>query len=72
IPDNSVVVGVPGRIISREGKKIPKIDLDHADLPDPIANLIKMLEERITNLEQKEIEEFEELKEEFYDFGAGI
>ncbi|MHA1384330.1 MAG: serine O-acetyltransferase [Candidatus Helarchaeota archaeon] len=72
IPDNSVVVGVPGRIISREGKKIPKIDLDHADLPDPIVNLIKMLEERITNLEQKEIEEFEELKDEFYDFGAGI
>lgn len=72
IPDNSVVVGVPGRIISRDGIKIPKIDLDHADLPDPIANLIKALEERIENLEQKEYENIEELKEEFYLEGGGI
>ncbi|NVM02034.1 MAG: serine O-acetyltransferase [Candidatus Helarchaeota archaeon] len=68
IPENSVVVGVPGRIISRNGKKIPRIDLDHADLPDPIINLIKKLEERIINLEQQNEEDFEE----FYSYGEGI
>ncbi len=72
IPDNAVVVGVPGRIISREGKKIPRIDLDHADLPDPIVNLIKRLEERIINLEHKTTEDEEELGEEFFDYGGGI
>ncbi|MFX1450961.1 MAG: serine O-acetyltransferase EpsC [Promethearchaeota archaeon] len=72
IPDNSVVVGVPGRIISRNGKVIPRIDLDHADLPDPIINLMKKLEERIISLEQKKEEDFEELSEEFFSNGEGI
>ncbi len=53
IPDNSVVVGVPGRIVAREGKKIPKVDLHHADLPDPIVEIISKLEEKIEKLEKK-------------------
>ncbi|MFX0135207.1 MAG: serine O-acetyltransferase [Candidatus Hodarchaeota archaeon] len=72
IPDNSVVVGVPGRIISRAGKIIPRIDLDHADLPDPVVNLIKKLEERIMNLERKSEEDIGELGEEFFYYGEGI
>lgn len=71
IPDNSVVVGVPGRIVSRDGVEIPKIDLEHADLPDPIINLIKKLEDRIANLEQKGKEDINELREEYY-YGEGI
>lgn len=53
IPDNSVVVGVPGRIIAREGEKIPYIDLEHGKLPDPVTDLIKKLEARIEELERK-------------------
>ena len=35
VPPNSVVVGVPGKVIYRDGKRVaPHIDLEHADLPD--------------------------------------
>lgn len=51
IPDDSVVVGVPGRIVARNGKKIPKIDLDHAALPDPVKDALTSLEDRIRRLE---------------------
>ncbi|MHA1785866.1 MAG: serine O-acetyltransferase [Candidatus Helarchaeota archaeon] len=72
IPDNSVVVGIPGRIISREGEKIPRIDLDHSDLPDPIINIIEKLELRINRLEKEKEDEYKELNEEIYYFGEGI
>ena len=51
VPDNSVVVGVPGRITSREGEKIPDVDLQHDQLPDPVQMVITKLEERIASLE---------------------
>lgn len=53
VPPNSVVVGVPGRIVARNGKRIPKIDLFHGDLPDPLIEIIKKLEARITELEHQ-------------------
>ncbi|MGM0470648.1 MAG: serine O-acetyltransferase, partial [Promethearchaeati archaeon] len=46
IPDNSVVVGVPGRVISREGERIPRIDLEHGNLPDPLSLALKTLDKR--------------------------
>ena len=52
IPSNSVVVGVPGRIVSRVGEKIDKIDLRHGDLPDPLAITIDALNNRIAELEK--------------------
>ncbi len=52
VPSNSVVVGVPGRIISREGQKIKMIDLRHGDLPDPLAIAIAKLERRLIHLEK--------------------
>ncbi|MFW9846755.1 MAG: serine O-acetyltransferase, partial [Candidatus Thorarchaeota archaeon] len=56
IPDDSVVVGVPGRIVARNGKKVPKIDLDHASLPDPIRDALASLEDRICELENSLIQ----------------
>ncbi len=53
VPAGSVVVGVPGRIVSREGEKIKKIDLRHGDLPDPLSITISKLEERIREMESK-------------------
>lgn len=52
VPSNSVVVGVPGKIISRKGEKIERIDLRHGDLPDPIAIAVSSLEKRIRELEK--------------------
>lgn len=46
VPDNSTVVGIPGRVVIQDGKKIKR--LDHHKLPDPV-------EERCSSL-QKEIE----------------
>ncbi len=72
VPDNSVVVGVPGRVISREGEKIPRIDLQHAELPDPVADVIRKLEDRIINLERKRVTEDQGLWEPDFLMGSGI
>ncbi|OWZ84510.1 serine O-acetyltransferase [Natranaerobius trueperi] len=50
VPCDSTVVGVPGRIVVRRGKKIDNVDLNHHDLPDPVASQIKQLERRIEKL----------------------
>lgn len=53
VPDNSVVVGIPGRVVARNGEKIPAIDLDHVHLPDPVQNAIALLEKKIDSLEKE-------------------
>ncbi|MHA1792724.1 MAG: serine O-acetyltransferase [Promethearchaeota archaeon] len=54
VPKNSIVVGIPGRrVISRNDKKILKIDLQHGDLPDPVQAAISNLESRVILLEQE-------------------
>jgi serine O-acetyltransferase len=52
VPPNSVVVGVPGKVISRDGKRVMEaVDLEHADLPDPLARAIEQMLDRIHALE---------------------
>ena len=52
IPDNCVVVGVPGRIIHGDFQTMDDINkLGHGNLPDPVIKLIKSLESRIQVLE---------------------
>ncbi|MFX0102620.1 MAG: serine O-acetyltransferase EpsC [Candidatus Hodarchaeota archaeon] len=53
VPANSVVVGIPGRVVARNGEKIPEVDLDHVDLPDPIQHQITELEEKVASLEKE-------------------
>lgn len=58
VPPNSTVVGIPGKVVIQDGVKI-KRDLNHSDLPDPIADRFKELEDEIKQLkaaleEQKE------------------
>lgn len=53
VPPNSVVVGVPGKIVSRKGEKFKKIDLSHGDLPDPLAIALSTLDDRIKFLENR-------------------
>lgn len=52
VPPNSVVVGVPGKIVSKKDDKVEKIDLMHGDLPDPLAITISRLDKRIRELEK--------------------
>jgi len=54
IPPHSIVVGVPGRIRSLNGKIMPVpgvADLRHDRLPDPTMELLQTLSERIEILE---------------------
>jgi serine O-acetyltransferase len=52
VPPNSVVVGVPGRVTSRDGQRVTGgIDLNQVDLPDPLARTLEQLVERIHWLE---------------------
>jgi serine O-acetyltransferase len=57
VPPNSVVVGVPGRVTYRDGQRVAgEIDLNQADLPDPVAKAIEQLVDRLRALEA-EVEE---------------
>jgi len=53
VPSNSVVVGVPGRITYRDGKKVVRdIDLEQHELPDPVAKAIECILDRMHHLER--------------------
>ncbi len=51
IPDNCTVVGVPGRIVKRKGKR-SSLTLDHVHIPDPIRERLEYLQEQITCIEE--------------------
>ena len=52
VPENSVVVGVPGRVTYRDGQRVRgEVDLDQTDLPDPLARAVEHLLDRIRALE---------------------
>jgi len=54
VPPDSVVVGIPGKVIFRGGKRVvPQVDLEHADLPDPIAKAIEQVFDRLHALESE-------------------
>ena len=56
VPPNSTVVGVPGRVVFRDGVRVDStgeasIDLRHDQLPDPVSEMINCL---LLNIEQLE------------------
>ncbi|MEH7334715.1 serine O-acetyltransferase [Neobacillus drentensis] len=59
VPPNSTVVGVPGRVVIQDGKRINK-DFNHCDLPDPVADRLRDMQFELNQLKV----ELEELKEE--------
>lgn len=78
VPPNCTVVGVPGRVVRRDDKKVPRMDLDQVHLPDPVLNDIKELqkdnmrlhhellemEKRMRDMMAEKIEEKKETKHE--------
>lgn len=62
VPPNCTVVGVPGRIVKRDNKKLPRTDLDQVNLPDPVLDAIISLQKenrelrKIVTKLQREIE----------------
>ena len=49
VPDNCTVVGVPGKIVKREGISM-KNELEHSDLPDPVKDIISDMQRQIDDL----------------------
>ena len=52
IPDNCTAVGVPARVVRRNGAKI--VELDQVHIPDPVAQELCRLECRIAELEREQ------------------
>jgi serine O-acetyltransferase len=53
VPPSATVVGNPGHPVKLEGKRVEGPDADWIHLPDPIAEAIKALSERIAEVEQR-------------------
>ncbi len=60
VPPNCTVVGIPGRIVRQENMKVPRINMDHRNLPDPVLEDIRRLQkenevllQRVAELEKK-------------------
>jgi serine O-acetyltransferase len=53
VPENATVVGNPGHPVRVEGRKVEGPDTDWIHLPDPVAEAIKGMSERIADLEGK-------------------
>lgn len=51
IPPNSTAVGVPARVVKREGLRVD--DLDQVHIPDPVAQEIARLENEIVELKSR-------------------
>ncbi len=57
VPPRCTVVGVPGRIVIRDGAKVEdnrvEVDLEHHLLPDPIADTLAAMQAQICALEKR-------------------
>src|SRR5690625_203228 len=61
VPDNSTVVGIPGRIVKQNGKRVSQ-KLDHHNLTEPISDKINELQNEINQL-REEVNKLKEGKE---------
>lgn len=53
VPPNCTVVGVPGRIVKMDNKKVPRSDMDQIHLPDPVLSDIKRLQKENLRLHKE-------------------
>ncbi len=74
VPDDSTVVGIPGRIVMHKGQKMN--NLRHNEIPDPVKDALNRLTEEIIDLKKivmkdMETEAYDKIEEDKKD-GAGI
>ena len=53
VPPNSTVVGNPGHTVRVEGRPLEGPDSDWIHLPDPVADSVRMLSERLSAIEER-------------------
>ena len=63
VPPNCTVVGVPGRIVKRDNKKVPRSDMDKIHLPDPVKEDITALQHENSALCNRILDLEKQLKE---------
>ncbi|WP_010279525.1 serine O-acetyltransferase EpsC [Paenibacillus senegalensis] len=51
VPPNCTVVGIPGKVVKRDGVRVNR--LDHANLPDPVIELCRNLQLQIDELKEQ-------------------
>ena len=52
VPPNATVVGVPGHPVRVDGRRVEGPDADWIHLPDPVAEAIRALANRVAELER--------------------
>ena len=52
VPENSTAVGIPAKVVKRDGKRVGQ-DLDQIHIPDPVAQELSRLEERLREVESR-------------------
>ncbi|NQT75710.1 MAG: serine O-acetyltransferase [Candidatus Omnitrophica bacterium] len=60
VPNGATVVGIPGKVVEKKTAEKLALDFEHGNLPDPIADVVKImlkmqheLEERLKTIEKK-------------------
>ena len=74
VPPNCTVVGVPGRVVKRNNKKLVRDELNQVDLPDPVNEDIKNLQYANSQLTNHILElesEMKQLKKELMEVKNG-
>ena len=61
MPPNATVVGIPGKIVIKDGIRLEK-KLDHQNIPDPVEERCQVFEKQIATLQQ-EIERLQKERE---------
>ncbi len=58
VPPNSTVVGVPGVVVKRGDKPIPRMSMDQCDLPDPFQECL----EKVKRMQEELVDRIEKLE----------
>ena len=58
VPPNCTVVGVPGRVVRMGNQKVPRTEMDHVHLPDPVLGDIRALQQENEQI-RKQMSEME-------------
>lgn len=54
VPENSTVVGIPGRVIQRkDAQHSPETELSHTELPDPIGEALREAQQKLKEIEER-------------------
>ena len=53
VPAGATVVGIPGKVVEKDSKRKLALDFEHGNLPDPIADVVKIILKMQHELEER-------------------